>query len=135
MISKRGQIGMEYLMIMGFLTFVLLAVIATAYFQSNNIKDMIRARQVEVLGSKLVSSAEEVFYSGEPSKVTISLNIPDGIEDINITASGIVITYYLSSGKNKIMFNSDVTLSGEIIESSGLRKITLTARENDVQIS
>ena len=135
MVFKRGQIGMEYLMVMGFLTFVLLAVLGTAYFHSNNIKDMIRARQVNVFGEEIVSSCEEVFYSGEPSKVTISLNIPEGIEDINITSEGVIIAYYLSSGRNKLLFESDVPLSGDLDETSGLRKITLTAREDDISVS
>lgn len=133
--GKKGQIGMEYMLLMGFLTFVLLTVLGVAYYNSNTIKNMINSRQVETFGNKIVTSAESVFYSGEPSKISIVVNIPERISEINISEETLYVTYETSTGTNKIAFDSNVPLTGTISTTSGLREITLEAQTNSVQIT
>lgn len=133
--KKNAQIGMEYLMIMGFLTFILLSTLGIAMYHNNTIRDMISSRQVESMATKIVSAAESVFYAGEPSKVTIVSFIPKGISEINITDNTIFITFQSSSGTNKVSFPSNVPITGTLSIVSGLRNIIIEATSSSVTIN
>ena len=117
--KKRAQIGMEYLMIVGFLTFVIIGTLGIAMYHNNTIRDVISSRQVESMSTKIVSAAETVFYAGEPSKVTIVSYIPDGISEINISDDTIFVTFQSTSGTNKVSFPSNVPITGNISTVSG----------------
>lgn len=133
--KKKAQIGMEYLMIVGFLTFILIGTLAVAFYHSNSLRDMISSRQVDGMANKIVSSAESVFYSGEPSKITIVTNIPERITLIEIINNTIYVSFETSSGPNKVDFPSNVPITGTISSVSGLREIVLEAENTSVSIN
>jgi len=131
----KAQISIEYLIVVGFVTFVIIGVLGIAIIYSGSVKDKIKFNQLTSFANKLISSSESVFYRGEPSKATISAYLPEGVESIEIYPNDILIKIRTSSGKNRISFSSDVSLSGEITSSPGLKKIIITAQENNVLIS
>jgi len=133
--KKNAQIGMEYLMIIGFLTFILIGTLGIAMYHNNTIRDMISSRQVESMSTKIISAAESVFYAGEPSKVTIVIYIPDGISEINITDNTLFVTFQSSSGINKVSFPSNVPITGTLSTISGLRNIIIQATSSSVTIN
>jgi len=135
---KRGQISIEYLVVVGFVTFVILAVLGVSFFYSNQIQDTIRLNQLDRFSRKIISSAESTFYSGEPSKNTISVYLPKGIDSIEIIDDSIVIEITTSSGQSKMAFPSNVPIgpTGPILStSSGVKKILLEAQSDRVKIS
>ena len=83
----------------------------------------------------IISSAETVFYSGEPSKVTIASYVPEGISNINISDNLLIITYTVSSGTNIIAFPSNVPITGNLSINPGIREITITATSENVVLS
>ena len=133
--KKKAQIGMEYLVIVGFLTFVIIATLGIALYHNNVFRDMISTRQIESMANKIISSAETVFYSGEPSKVTIASYVPEGISNINISDNLLIITYTISSGTNIIAFPSNVPITGNLSINPGIREITITATSENVVLS
>ena len=133
--KKHAQIGMEYLMIVGFLTFVIITTLGIAMYHNNTIRDMITSRQVETMSNKIVSAAESVFYAGEPSKVTIVSYIPEGISEIEITDNTLFVTFQSSSGTNKASFPSNVPITGTLSITSGLRNIIVEATSSSVTIN
>jgi hypothetical protein len=126
---------MEYLMIVGFLTFIVIGTLGIAMYHNNTIRDVISSRQVESMSTKIVSAAETVFYAGEPSKVTIVSYIPDGISEINIIDNTIFVTFQSTSGTNKVSFPSNVPITGNISTVSGLRNIIIEATSSSVTIN
>lgn len=133
--GKKGQAGVEYLIIVGFVTFAIMSIIVLAFFYSDQIKDRIRLNQVENFASQLTSSAESVFHSGEPSKTTVRLYLPEGVQSVEITQDSVFITTTVSGGVNKRAFSSSVPLEdGTINSGEGIKKLTLTAQENFVGI-
>jgi hypothetical protein len=107
-----------------------------AYFYSNHVKDSIRINQVENFASQLVNSAESVFFAGEPSKSTISLYLPEGVEEISIMSDAVIITTKVSGGvQNKRAFSSKVRLNGTITPSEGIKNLVLEAKSDHVEIS
>jgi len=136
---KRGlkaQISFEYLIIMGFVTFVILGILGIAFFYSGGIKDRIKITQMTDCANKIISTAESVFYSGYPSRATITCYLPEGIQaPIIIDENELVFSLQTSTGKSTTSFTSNVQLEGGIIATPGLKKIKLDAEVDKVRIS
>ena len=137
--NKRAQSSMEFLILMGFLTFVIIGILAIGYFYSGTTNDRIKSSQISSFTNKIISTSETVFYAGEPSKATISARLPEGIQDIEIINNTIVVTYYLTTGQNKISFSSNVPiaedLTGEVSSSSGIKNFIIVANSTHAVIS
>jgi len=133
--QKRGQAGVEYMIIIGFVTFAILTILILSFLYSGLIKDMIKLNQVESFALQLINHAESVFFSGEPSIATIRLYLPQGVENITILNKDVVITTMTSSGRNIRAFESNVPLQGTISPTEGIKRIILTAKSDHVLIS
>ncbi|MCX6748537.1 MAG: hypothetical protein NT076_02945 [Candidatus Pacearchaeota archaeon] len=132
---KKGQISIEYLMIMGFVTFVIVGILSLGVFYSSTITDKIRMNYVGNFANKVITSSESIFYSGKPAKVTIFAYLPDGVKQIEIEENDITFWVASASGENKISFSSSVPISGAINHFKGLKKITISAQQNYAEIS
>lgn len=132
---KRGQVGIEYMMIVGFVTLAIMSILVFAMFYSDKIKDRIRLNQVESFATQLLNSAETVFFAGEPSKTSVSLYLPDGVEVITVNTDYLYLEIRTSSGLNKRVFPSNVPLSGFITNTQGIKKLSLTAQADFLVIS
>jgi len=146
--KTRAQVGIEYMMIIGFVTFAIMTVLALAIFYSDKTKDRMRLNYVDNFAIQLVNSAESVFFSGEPSKSTISLYLPEGVEIIEIKCSDgnlpsigppltlcgsglayyLIITTHTSSGTNVKSYESKVPIIGSINIGEGIKTLTLEAK-------
>jgi hypothetical protein len=134
--SKRSQISMEYIVILGFVMFALVGVLGLAFFYSGTIKDSIRLNQVSNFANKITSTSESVFYYGNPSKATISVYLPDGVENIEISGNDLIISTQTSSGLEKRAFSSNVPLElGSISLSFGIKKLEIKAEADKVTIN
>lgn len=131
---KRSQISMEYIVILGFVLIVIIGILGVALFYSGSIKDQMKTTQVSNFAHKLISTAESVYYYGEPSKATISVYLPEGVKDITIASDQIYISTQMNSGIDKSSFSSNVPLEGVITTSSGIRKIVIKAEGNKTRI-
>ena len=133
--TKKAQVSTEYLIVVGFITLVLIGILAIAIIYSGAVKDKIKMSQITTFASKIISSSEKTFYSGEPSKATFYAYLPDNVLDITIDEDSLFFTIQTSSGINKISFSSNVPISGTLTSSSGLKKIQVIAQGNTVIIS
>jgi len=132
---SKAQVGIEYMIIVGFITFSVIVILFTAIAYSDKIKDKIRLNQVENFAEQLLNSAESVYFAGEPSKTTIRLYLPEGVSSLEITPTYLIITTRTSSGENRRAFSSKVPISGTISTSEGIKKLTLEATEDYLVIS
>jgi len=134
---KRGQISVEYLVVVGFIVFIVLSFLGVAVYYTSGIRDEIRASQVETYANKIIANAESVFFAGEPSKVTINAYLPDGVTDIEIddVDNRIIITTETDSGTNVRAYASNVPIQGTLTPGEGLRPIEIRAEAGDVQIT
>ncbi len=132
---QKAQVGVEYMIIVGFVTFAIMSILVLAMSYSGQVKDKVKLNQVESFANQLLNSAESVFFAGEPSKTTISLYLPDGVKEINITSSYIFISVLTSSGENKRIFKSKVPIQGTISTGEGIKKLTLEATNDYLLIS
>ncbi len=128
--SKHSQISLEYIVILGFVMMVLIVILGIALFYSASIKDRIKIIQVNNFGDKIISTAESVYYYGEPSKATISVYLPDGVKNITVLENSLFISTEVYSGEEKRSFLSNVPLEGAISSAPGIKKIVVKAEGN-----
>jgi uncharacterized protein (UPF0333 family) len=132
---KRGQISTEYLIVVGFVVFLVLGIIGVAFFYTSITNDQIKVSQVSNFANKIISSAESVFYAGEPSKLTVTGYLPVGINSFDILPSEIVVSITTSSGITKMSFTSNVPLTGNITYNEGVKRLQILAQQDEVLIS
>ena len=132
---KRGQISTEYLIVIGFVTFLVLGILGVAFFYTSITNDQIRVSQVSNFANKIISSAESVFYAGEPSKLTLTGYLPIGITRFEIMGGEIVVSMSTSSGVSTMSFTSNVPLSGNISSIDGVKRVEVIAQQNEVLIN
>ena len=129
--SKRSQAGIEYMIVVGFITFAVLSILSLSYFYSEAAKTKIRMNQIESFINQLINSAESVFFAGEPSRVSVSLYLPDGVKKITIDTSEIIVY----TGKDVRSFRSRVPLQGNISFVEGVKSLSIEAKPDYVLIS
>src|SRR3989344_8886366 len=132
---KRGQISLEYLITVGFIIFLIIGILGVSLFYSSLIKDNIRMNHLRNFANKIISSAESVFYAGEPSLVTIMAYLPSGVQGIYIGGNQILVNISMAGGVNRVSFSSNAPLNGSVGKSEGVKKIKILARKGDVNIT
>lgn len=132
---KRGQISTEYLIVVGFVVFLVLGILGVAFFYTSITNDQIKVSQVSNLANKIISSSESVFYAGEPSKLTINGYMPIGVSSFEIMSNEIVVSISTSSGVTTMSFTSNVPLSGSVSNTEGVKRIEVLAQQDEVSIS
>ncbi|MBT4166066.1 hypothetical protein HOE04_03450 [archaeon] len=133
-VSKKSQVSFEYIVIMGFVTGIIIVILGVSFVYSSGINDRIKMIQVNNFGNKIISSSESVFYSGEPSKVTIKTYLPEGVESVEIIDDSVVVSLSLNSGFTKVAFISEVSIEGSLSNSYGLKNIQLVSDDNKINI-
>lgn len=132
---RKSQVSIEYIIVVGFVTVILIGILGIAFFYSGTIKDNIKIAQVTNFANKLTSTAESVFYAGKPSKATITSYLPDGVKQIDILENTLFFTIQTNSGITKISFTSSVPISGNLNSGQGVKKIKIVAEEDRAVIS
>jgi uncharacterized protein (UPF0333 family) len=132
---QKAQISIEYMIVVGFVTVLILGLLAVGYFYSATIKEKIKFNQLSSFSSKVISSAETVFQKGAPSKITFTAYLPPAVKQIEILDNEIVFTLTTSSGTAKMSFSSDVPLQGSLSTSEGVKRIKIEAQESSALIT
>ena len=135
MVKKRAQISFEYLIIVGFVTLIVSAILAISILYTSGLQDGIKMNQMGDFANKIISTSEYIFYAGAPSKATITVYLPKDVKAIEISENSLIISIQTSSGLNKIGFPSKVNISGVITTSQGLKEIEIIALDDSVSIS
>ena len=134
--GERGQISLEYLIVVAFVVFAVIVILGVSLFYTSSAQDQIKISQLSAFANKITSSAESVYYAGEPSKVTITAYLPSGVQNVQIAADSLIFTIVTSGGTNVIAFESDVTLnSGTLSFNEGLKRLVILAGADRVYVS
>ena len=135
--SKRGQISLEYLIVVAFVVFAVIVILGVSLFYTSSAQDQIKLNQLFTFATKITTSAESVYYAGEPSKVTITAFLPDGVQNIEVISNNIVFTIVTSSGTSVNAFESNVPLDSAttILTNEGLKRIVIRAGADRVYVT
>ena len=143
----RAQASAEYIMIVGFITFAIIGVLALAYIYITSATDSISQNDLGNMINKIISTSEYVYYSGAPALATIVVYAPAGIENIaqeEFTSDGrtyhnLRVDYYTSSGTNTRIFSSNVKIilppDIDRLKSKGAKQLKISAVSDGAEIS
>lgn len=142
--KPKAQSSLEYLLVVA-LTFAI--IVPTTYLFYNYSKESsqeITDAQVTKLGRSIVDAAESIFYSGQGSKTTLELAIPDNIQSVVIIdGREIVFNVTTSFGISEIVFfsSANLTTNGNNcnanvcdipgLANSGLKKVKIEMISSD----
>lgn len=142
--TKRSQASLEYLLVVALTFAIIVPTTYLFYSYSKESSQEITDAQVTRLGKSIVDTAETIFYSGEGSKTTLELSIPDNIGSVVIIdGREIVFNVTTNFGASEIVFFSPVNMSAAgsscnanvcnvpELASSGLKKLKIEAISKD----
>lgn len=133
--SRPGQVGIEYLILVGFLVAAVIPIIYYATQQSYITKDQLISSQMEKIAQEIENACNLVFSYGNNSKLTLKLYFPEGIKSIKISGKQVEFVYYTSNGEAFVYSYPLVNLSGNISTLPGLHEIKIVNKGNYVEIS
>ena len=132
---KRGQISLEYLIIVGFVAAITIPLIIIFNTHSSEMNEQVIANQADNIASKIVDSAESVYYLGEFSKITFRTFIPKKINAITIGDNEVVFFVKKLNGVDHVVKYSSVPINGSISAQSGTYDIVVESRGDHVWVS
>ncbi len=133
--KKRGQVSIEYMVVIGFVTLIILSLLLLSRYYSRDIETAINTNQIDKLAKEIVDNAEYIYYFGEPSKTTIKVFIPKEVEQIDVNTNEINFRVATPNGDTDIFYRSAVNLSGTISTAYGFHYLTIEARGGYVWIN
>lgn len=128
----RGQISTEYLIVVGFVVFLVLVAVGTALFYTNQIKFSIKSDQIERYANNIITNSESVFYDGYPAQTTINAHLPEGVSSLVLSNQHLLIN--TTSGSVKA-YKSKVPIEGILSSNSGVKRITIVAQVDKVVLT
>ncbi len=91
--GKPAQASMEYIMIAGLVALVIIPTTFIFYRYASDSAEEIDRAQIDKLGRDIVSTAETVYYLGEPSRIVISERLPKNVRNISVEQDPATGTY------------------------------------------
>jgi hypothetical protein len=107
----RGQVSIEYMIILGL---TLAAIIPAVFFiynyvQSSN-EDVIKT-QINNIGKNIVDQAAEVYALGAGNRATVRMNVPEEVKNITLSeGKELAVRYAAKSGLGESVFFSDIPM-------------------------
>ena len=110
--QAKGQSSLEYILIVA-ITFVI--IVPTTYLFYNYSRESgaeLTDAQVTKIGRTIVDTSTSIFYSGQGSKTTLDVNIPDKIAGaVIIDGRELVFNMSTGFGLSQLVFFSNVNLT------------------------
>jgi hypothetical protein len=131
----RAQVSLEFAIIMGFITLLLIPLIIFFFYQVKETNDRVSVEQAYMVVKEIVDEAETVYYMGAPSKSMIKAYIPRNVEHIVISGRSVVFQIRISGLMSDVEAVARMNLSGAINSAEGLRYIRIQATSSGVNIS
>jgi hypothetical protein len=122
--ARKGQASVEQLIITG----LAIGFIAIMFFIAlNYASDSTRVSQAKDAMSKLSKGADYVYSLGPGAKESTKINLPEGVQSLNISGNRIHMRLELSSGVTDLFEYTDSELIGSVALGAGTKEITIEA--------
>jgi uncharacterized protein (UPF0333 family) len=113
----RGQVSVEYLMIIAIALGVLVPSIFLFYTYSKSATNEVTGSQLNDIGLQMVAAGKSTYALGVNARRTLEFTMPAGITRIAATGDELVIVYETQYGQSEAVFFSSIPLRG--LDSSG----------------
>jgi len=123
---------MEYLFIMGFALLITIPLIILYYTQSSRFAEETASASIERAARQISEAADTVYFLGAPSKRTITVDLPNGIRDTEISGQTVTFTMASSHGQYDQVARTAANLTGTLPKTQGPHVLVLTAQANGI---
>lgn len=128
---KKGQIALEYLMIVGILIGILVPFWLYISLYSSDIEFGFRTEYAKTAVTRITDAANFVYTQGSPAKLSLEIYFPKDIDSTTVIDKTVTI---IVSGED-IYAKSIASLAGELPTSPGYHSITITSMGDYVEIT
>jgi len=125
---RKSQVAMEYVMIVGFATLIAIPLFIIFNFYTTQTREEVVLSQAENIARKIVDSAESIYYMGEPSKTTIRIYMPVGINSITIQDGYVILRAETGGSETDVVKSSEINITGVVNAGPGIKNIRVEAR-------
>ena len=134
--SRRAQMSMEYLAVVGLSLLMIIPMVVLYYRESASLQSDVAASQLEKIGLSLIDAAEEVYYLGPPSQKALVVTFPRGVSSVVVDPELLTFTYMTPDGESVLSFSSSLPLnmSGSLRAFPGPHHILVSANGSFVQL-
>jgi hypothetical protein len=126
---------MEYLVIVGFVTVIVIPMIIIFYTYADRTEDEIISNQLQKISIKVSDAAEAMYYLGEPSMTKVRAYFPKNINNITIGNNEVVFIVRTKEGLDHIVVYTPIPVSGSLDTHSGYHNINVRSRGSYVEIT
>jgi uncharacterized protein (UPF0333 family) len=133
--GSKGQISLEYGLVIGFSLLILIPTIIIAQSYSSSYQDNIRIHEAQRTLDIIVRYADTVHLEGPPARRTIKVNLPANID--NITTYNKTIVIFMDDGVRMAYATAEYSnLSWEAnYHGKGRYNLMLQSSHNAVRIT
>jgi uncharacterized protein (UPF0333 family) len=132
--EKKAQVSAEYLILLSFILAFTLVMFVLLQSYGQEAKDSIRLTQADQIAQKLVDTAEEVFYLGEPSKITVRISMPENVESVSIGNKELYFVINTQQGNNEVGCISKINITGSLPLSPGNYDVVVESKGDYVLV-
>ena len=133
--NKKAQVAMEYVLIVGFVLVIMIPAIAVYSKYSATSQDDIIFAKLNNIAQEIVDKVNEVYYYGEGSQNTMTIELPERVHAIEFDGKEMIITIDdMKGGLTEIVKVSDVFMEGTIYNTPGTKDVVIKAFANKVVV-
>jgi len=126
----KAQAAFEYMLVVMLVMAFLVPLWTYTLSVNNEASDELALSYAKNAVETLTSAADLVYTQGAPAKVKVSLFVPDGVEEHNITNRTIILKVVYSGGSTGIFSTSRARLNGTMPTSRGTYWMEVRAVDN-----
>lgn len=132
----RGQVSMEYMLVIGFSLLMILPVIVIYGKERQGINDQVNMKQAQNIGRKIADAAETVYYLGKPAKTTLKVYMPNNVESLTVGNNTVLFKIRTTNTvPADIPSYCSVNITGTLSNKPGIQYVQVVAGDNVVNIS
>jgi hypothetical protein len=132
---RTAQISMEYLIIIGFVMFILIPLLLFYADFSKETHDQVLLNEVSQVARKIADEAETVYFVGDPAKTKMRIYLPEDLVNATLTNQEIVLILHVYGGDNEVVIPTKVMMNGSLPTTKGNHDLYIKAKGNWVEIT
>ncbi len=123
----KGQIAVEYMLLIGF---VLVALIPIVYYSANRSNLELQGSQANDAAETIAKEADKISLYGAGSQSYVWVSIPSGVKETSLDKNEVRIVISAFGNQTEFAYPVIANLTGEIPKNQGRHKIRLSVLDN-----
>ncbi|MEK6903064.1 MAG: hypothetical protein AABW64_00260 [Nanoarchaeota archaeon] len=128
-VLKKGQAGIEYVILLGIL---LLFLIPTIYYSLNEANRSVKINQLENSVRRLVKAADAVHAVGPGTIEVVTITLPEGIIAATVNITEVYLQVSMFGGITDVHYSSHVNMTGELPNIEGTYSVKVESLRSGV---